>query len=58
METRIFDRPVTALSADGQHSEVFNRGERVKEHQAHPSTRYVPSREHTPRSSHLRDGLD
>jgi hypothetical protein len=26
METRIFDRPVTALSADGQHSE----GERVK----------------------------
>ena len=30
METRIFDRPVTALSADGQHSEVFNRGERVK----------------------------
>ena len=30
METRIFDRPVTVLSTDGQHSETFNRGERVK----------------------------
>jgi hypothetical protein len=30
METRMFDRPTTVLSADGQHSEAFNRGERVK----------------------------
>lgn len=30
METRMFDRPVTVLSADGQHSEVFFRGDRVK----------------------------
>ena len=30
METRIFDRPVTVLSTDGQHSETFSRGERVK----------------------------
>jgi hypothetical protein len=30
METRIFDRQVTALSTDGQHSETFSRGERVK----------------------------
>jgi hypothetical protein len=30
VETRIFDRPVTVQSADGQHSEAFNRGERVK----------------------------
>lgn len=50
METRIFDRPVTALSADGQHSEAFNKGERVKNVKRTPSTRYA--------SSHLRDGLD
>jgi hypothetical protein len=30
METRIFDRAVAVLSTDGKHSEVFNRGERVK----------------------------
>jgi hypothetical protein len=30
METRMFDRPVTVQSADGQHSEAFNRGDRVK----------------------------
>jgi hypothetical protein len=30
METRMFDLPVTVLSADGQHSEAFNKGERVK----------------------------
>jgi hypothetical protein len=30
METRIFDQQVTALSTDGQHSETFSRGERVK----------------------------
>jgi hypothetical protein len=30
METRIFDRSVTVLSTDGNHSETFNRGERVK----------------------------
>jgi hypothetical protein len=30
METRIFDRPVTVLSIDGQHSQIFGRGERVK----------------------------
>ena len=30
METRIFDRPVKVRSTDGQHSETFNRGERVK----------------------------
>jgi len=30
METRIFDRPIKVLSTDGQHSETFNRGERVK----------------------------
>lgn len=30
METRMFDRSVTVLSADGQHSETFGKGERVK----------------------------
>ena len=30
METRIFDRSVAVLSTDGNHSETFNRGERVK----------------------------
>lgn len=30
METRIFDRPVKALSTDGQNWETFDRGERVK----------------------------
>jgi hypothetical protein len=30
METRVFDYTVTALSADGQHSQTFGRGERVK----------------------------
>jgi hypothetical protein len=30
METRIFDRTVTVLSTDGEHSETFSRGERVK----------------------------
>jgi predicted RNase H-related nuclease YkuK (DUF458 family) len=30
METRIFDRSVAVLSTDGKHSEVFSRGERVK----------------------------
>jgi succinate dehydrogenase/fumarate reductase-like Fe-S protein len=30
METRMFDGPVTVLSADGQHSLAFGRGERVK----------------------------
>jgi hypothetical protein len=30
METRIFDRNVAVLSTDGQHSETFSRGERVK----------------------------
>jgi transcription elongation GreA/GreB family factor len=30
METRIFDRQVTVLSTDGQYSEIFSRGERVK----------------------------
>jgi len=30
METRIFDGPVTVRSSDGNHSETFNRGERVK----------------------------
>ena len=30
METRIFDRPVAVLSTDGKHSEIFSRGERVK----------------------------
>ena len=29
METRIFDRSVMVLSTDGNHSETFNRGERV-----------------------------
>ena len=30
METRMFDGPVKVLSADGQHSQTFGRGERVK----------------------------
>ena len=30
METRMFDRPVTVQSTDGEHVETFNRGERVK----------------------------
>jgi hypothetical protein len=30
METRIFDRPVAVLSTDGKHSELFSRGERIK----------------------------
>jgi hypothetical protein len=30
METHMFDQPVTVLTADGQHSETFGRGERVK----------------------------
>jgi hypothetical protein len=30
METRMFGRPITVLSADGQHSQMFGRGERVK----------------------------
>jgi hypothetical protein len=30
METRMFGRPVTVLSADGQHSQMFGRGERIK----------------------------
>jgi hypothetical protein len=30
METRVFDVSVTVQSADGQLSETFNRGERVK----------------------------
>jgi len=30
METRMFDRPVAVLSTDGKHSELFSRGERVK----------------------------
>jgi hypothetical protein len=30
METRVFDHTVRALSADGQHLQVFGRGERVK----------------------------
>jgi hypothetical protein len=30
METRMFNRPVTVQSADGQHSQTFGRGERVK----------------------------
>jgi hypothetical protein len=30
METRIFDRPVAVLSTDGKRSEIFTRGERVK----------------------------
>ena len=30
METRMFDRPVTVRSADGQHWQTFGRGERVK----------------------------
>jgi hypothetical protein len=30
METRIFDRPTSARSTDGNHIEHFNAGERVK----------------------------
>ena len=30
METRIFDRLATVLSSDRQHTEIFNRGDRVK----------------------------
>lgn len=30
METRIFNRTMTVLSSDRTRSEVFNRGERVK----------------------------
>jgi hypothetical protein len=30
METRIFNRTMTILSSDRSRSEVFNRGERVK----------------------------
>jgi hypothetical protein len=30
METRIFNRPVAVLSTDGEHSELFSRGERVR----------------------------
>jgi hypothetical protein len=30
METRVFDYTDTVLSADGQHSQTFGRGERVK----------------------------
>lgn len=30
METRMFDRSVKVLSVDGQHSQTFGRGERVK----------------------------
>ena len=30
METRIFDRPVTVQSTDGEYVEMFDRGERVK----------------------------
>jgi hypothetical protein len=30
METRVFDLTVSVLSSDGQHSQTFGRGERVK----------------------------
>jgi hypothetical protein len=30
METRVFDLTLTVLSVDGQHSQTFGRGERVK----------------------------
>ena len=30
METRMFDRPVTVQSTDGEYVETFSRGERVK----------------------------
>jgi hypothetical protein len=30
METRMFDRPVTVQSTDGEYVEMFDRGERVK----------------------------
>ena len=30
METRMFDHSVTVLSTDGNHAEIFNRGDRVK----------------------------
>jgi len=30
METRMFDQSVTVLSTDGNHAEIFNRGDRVK----------------------------
>ena len=30
METRMFDRPVTVQSTDGEYVETFNMGERVK----------------------------
>jgi hypothetical protein len=30
METRVFDRSVAVLSTDGRHSELFSRGDRVK----------------------------
>ena len=30
METRMFDRPVTVQSTDGEYVETFDRGERVK----------------------------
>ena len=30
METRVFDRSVAVLSTDGRHSEVFSRGDRIK----------------------------
>jgi hypothetical protein len=30
MGTRVFDRTVTVRSSDGERSEVFSRGERVK----------------------------
>jgi len=30
MDTRIFNRAVTVRSTDGRRSEIFNRGERVK----------------------------
>jgi len=30
METRMFDRPVTVQSTDGEYVETFDRGERVQ----------------------------
>ena len=30
MDTRVFNRSVTVRSTDGRRSEIFNRGERVK----------------------------
>jgi hypothetical protein len=31
METRILDRTIVVSSSDGRHTEIFNRGERVKD---------------------------